>query len=99
MVSYSIVNSEPTKDSTYGKIAGNNGGSKVWALADFEVIGIVDDINPYPALLGIDWAIDMNGIDKSKEVQDDFREKVTTRSGTFRPCGRITLHRANARLR
>ena len=26
--------------------------------ADFEVINIVDDTNPYPALLGIDWAID-----------------------------------------
>ena len=26
--------------------------------AEFEVINIVDDTNPYPALLGIDWAID-----------------------------------------
>ena len=25
--------------------------------ADFEVINIVDDKNPYPTLLGIDWAI------------------------------------------
>ena len=25
--------------------------------ANFEVINIVDDTNPYPALLGIDWAI------------------------------------------
>ena len=25
--------------------------------ADFEVINIVDDTNPYVALLGIDWAI------------------------------------------
>lgn len=31
-------------------------------LADFEVIKIVDDSNPYTALLGIDWAIDMNGV-------------------------------------
>ena len=29
-------------------------------LADFEVIEIVDESNPYPTLLGIDWAIDMN---------------------------------------
>lgn len=29
-------------------------------VADFEVIEIVDDSNPYPVLLGIDWAIDMN---------------------------------------
>ena len=27
-------------------------------FADFEVINIVDDTNPYPSLLGIDWAID-----------------------------------------
>ena len=27
-------------------------------FANFEVITIVDDTNPYPALLGIDWAID-----------------------------------------
>ena len=29
-------------------------------LADFEVIEIVDDSNPYPILLGIDWAFDMD---------------------------------------
>ena len=27
-------------------------------FADFEVINIVDDTNPYPTLLGIYWAID-----------------------------------------
>jgi len=31
-------------------------------LAEFEVIEIVDDNNPYPTLLGIDWATDMNGV-------------------------------------
>ena len=31
-------------------------------LANFEVIEIVDDNNPYPPLLGIDWATDMNGV-------------------------------------
>ena len=31
-------------------------------LVDFEVIEIVDDSNPYLALLGIDWATDMNGV-------------------------------------
>ena len=30
--------------------------------ADFEVIHIVEDANPYPMLLGLDWAIDMGGI-------------------------------------
>ena len=27
-------------------------------MADFEVIEIIDDNNPFPALLGIDWAFD-----------------------------------------
>ena len=31
------------------------------ALADFEVIEIVDDCNPHPTLLGIDWVIEVNG--------------------------------------
>ena len=31
-------------------------------LSDFEVIEIVDDRNPYPMLLRIDWATDMNGV-------------------------------------
>jgi len=30
------------------------------ALANFEVIEIVDDSNPYPVILGIDWATDIN---------------------------------------
>lgn len=34
----------------------------VSALADFEVIEIADDNNPYHMLLGIDWATDMNGV-------------------------------------
>jgi len=29
----------------------------VSALANFEVLEIVDDRNPYPVLLGVDWAI------------------------------------------
>lgn len=29
---------------------------------NFEVIEIVEDNNPYPTLLGIDWATDMNGV-------------------------------------
>jgi len=31
-------------------------------IADFEVIERVDENNPYPMLLGIDWAFDMNAI-------------------------------------
>jgi len=32
------------------------------ALTNFELIEIVDDNNPYPALLGIYWATDMNEV-------------------------------------
>lgn len=32
------------------------------ALANFEVIEIMGDSNPYPTLHGIDWATDMNGV-------------------------------------
>ena len=31
-------------------------------LVDFEVIEIVNDSNPYPTLLGIDWTTDMNRV-------------------------------------
>lgn len=39
---------------------------------DFELIDIVDDNNPYPMFLGIDWATDMNGVINLKEVEDDI---------------------------
>ena len=45
------------------------------ALANFEVIEIVDDSNPYPALLGIDWAIDMNGVINLKKRTMSFERK------------------------
>ena len=44
-------------------------------LADFEVIEIVDDNNPYPALLGIDRATDMNGIINMKKRKMIFEKK------------------------
>ena len=45
------------------------------ALTDFEVIEIVDDNNPYPALLGIDWATDMNGVIHMKKRKTIFEKK------------------------
>ena len=45
------------------------------ALVDFEVIGIVDDNNPYPALLGINLAIDMNGVINLKNKRMSFERK------------------------
>lgn len=42
---------------------------------DFEVIEIVDEKIPYPALLGIDWAINMNGIINLKQRKMIFEKK------------------------
>ena len=42
---------------------------------DFEVIEIVDDSNPYPTLLGIDWATDMNGVINLKKWKMIFVKK------------------------
>jgi len=41
----------------------------------FEVIEIVDDNNPYLALLGIDWAADMNGVINLKRQKIIFEKK------------------------
>lgn len=45
------------------------------AMADFEVIEIVDDNNPYPAIFGIDWAINMNGVINLKKRMMSFETK------------------------
>lgn len=42
---------------------------------DFEVIEIVDDINPYPTFLGIEWATDMNGVINLKKQKMIFEKK------------------------
>jgi len=41
---------------------------------DFEVIEIVDDNNPYPALLEINWATDMNGVINLKNQKMIFEK-------------------------
>ena len=40
-----------------------------------EVINIVDDVNPYPALLGIDWAIDNQTIINFKKMILSFEDE------------------------
>lgn len=45
------------------------------ALVDFEVIEIVDNRNPYPALLGTNWATDMNGVINLKKHNMIFEKK------------------------
>ena len=44
-------------------------------MADFEVIEIVDDNNPYPVLLRIDWATDMNVVINIKKQKMIFEKK------------------------
>ena len=43
-------------------------------FADFEVINIVDDTNPYPTLLGIDWAIENQTIINFKKMILSFED-------------------------
>jgi len=45
------------------------------ALEDFEVIEIVDEINPYPSLLAIDWATNINGVITLKKQKVIFEKK------------------------
>jgi len=42
---------------------------------NFEMIEIVDDINPHPALLGIDWVTEMNDVINLKKQKMIFEKK------------------------
>ena len=44
-------------------------------LVDFEVIEIIDDSNPYPSLLGIEWAIEISAVINLKNRQMTFKGK------------------------
>ena len=44
----------------------------VRTLADFEVIEIIDDSKPYPALLDIDWAFENQAIINLKKKTMSF---------------------------
>ena len=44
-------------------------------FVDFEVINIVNGMNPYPALLGIDWAIDNQTIINFKKRILSFEDE------------------------
>ena len=67
------------------------------ALEDFEVIEIVDDRNPYLALLGIDSTTYMNGVINLKK-QNMIFEKKSFRVGATRSCRRTTLYINRLRL-
>lgn len=45
------------------------------ALANFEFIEIIDDNNPYPTLLVINWDINMNGVINLKKRTISFDRK------------------------
>ena len=45
----------------------------VQSLANFKVIEIIDDSNPFPALLGIDWAFDNLSIINLKKKQMTYK--------------------------
>ena len=47
----------------------------VSTLVDFEVIEIIDDSNPYPALLGIEWALGNYAVINLKNRQMTFEGK------------------------
>ena len=49
--------------------------ARVRVLADFEVIEIVEDVDPYPTLLGLDWEIDMGGVINLKKRSMVFVSK------------------------
>lgn len=54
---------------------------RVRSLAEFEVIDIIDDSNPYPALMGIEWALDNNVVINLKKRQmtfEDGKNRITT---------------------
>ena len=51
--------------------------ARVKVRADFEVIQIVEDGDPYPALLGLDWVIEMGGIIHLKKRRMVFENEGT----------------------
>ena len=45
--------------------------------ADFEVIQIKEYVDPYPTIIGLDWAIDMGGIINLKKQSMVFENNGT----------------------
>lgn len=69
------MDGEPTEDLTMGRLQGVTVDIEGTSMqTDFEVIDIVDDSNPYPMFLGIDWATDMNGFINLKKQKMIFKK-------------------------
>ena len=76
MVPYTAEISQSTKDCAPRKTPNVSVDiDGVSTLAEFEVIEIIDDNNPYPALLGIEWAIDNDAVINLRKRQMTFEGK------------------------
>lgn len=76
MVPCSVKDGQPDEGYPIRKIVGS-----LRPVAEFEVIEIVDDNNPYLALLGIEWALNNNAIINLKKRQmsfNDGKKRITT---------------------
>ena len=71
-----------------------DGGS---TLADFEVIETIDGSNPYPALLGIEWAMDNDVVINLKKRQMTFKGKGLRFIVPLDPSQGQKVHRASQR--
>jgi hypothetical protein len=68
----------------------------VHSVEDFEVIEIVDDSQPYPALMGLEWDFDNQAIINLKRREMIF-EAGFEGYDTLRPIRRTEIHRTNKR--
>ena len=57
----------------------------MFSLSDFEVIEIIDDSTPYPALLGIDWEFENQAIINLKKKTMSFEGNVIQVIGLLDP--------------
>lgn len=76
MIPYSVRMANQQKILPMGRLQGvtiDIEGASV--QADFEVMEIFDDNNPYTMILRIDWAIDMNGVINLKKWKMTFDKK------------------------
>ena len=59
-------------------------GEGLRTYIDFKFIDIVDDTNPYPALLGIDWAIENQNIINFKKMILSSEDSETSKDSEIR---------------
>jgi len=57
----------------------------VRSVTKFEFIEIMDDSNPYPALLGIEWDLNNNSIINLKKIQMSFDDGTNRITASIEP--------------